>query len=257
MQFDLLVRAAMAVGAVWVMLRWEGRRGNATGCSVDLFDAILVSGAVGVLAGRIGAMVAVGINPITDPGQVLLVRTGVSASVAAITAIVVLAFLARTDIAGIADAAAPAIIFGLAGWHGSCVVDGSCGGTATDVAWAISLPGSTVGRHPVELYGAFLLTLVGVGLALWKQYGRPPRGTVAGVALTAVSGIRLATEPMRVSLIGGPMWLYGLGFVTGVGATLVAVLRRNRKSSVEARTQLVGPDRSEPRIDDDTADDDH
>ena len=52
MEFTLLAAAAMGVGGFWLMLRWEAKRGNAAGCSLDLWDAGLTAGAVGLLVGR-------------------------------------------------------------------------------------------------------------------------------------------------------------------------------------------------------------
>lgn len=119
MEFDLLFRAAIAVAGIWLMIRWEAKRGNASGCALDIFDTLLVSGAAGVFAGRLGAMLAAGISPLQEPGQILLVRSGVSTPVAATAAVAVFAFLARRDLVRVADAAAPSALAGLALWHGA------------------------------------------------------------------------------------------------------------------------------------------
>lgn len=88
-------------------------------------------------------------------------------------------------------------------------------------------------RHPVELYATLILLVGAIGLALWKQHGRPAPGVVAGLALTIASGARLVTEPMRISLDGGPVLLYGAGIVAGAALALVAwyVDRRVVRSS--------------------------
>lgn len=214
------------------MVRWEAKRGNAAGCALDIFDALLVSASVGVVAGRIGAMITAGINPLQDVGQVLLVRSGVSTPVAASAAILTFVFLARRNLPALADAAAPSAVAGLASWHGSCVVNNACLGTESSLPWAMTLPGSSVTRHPVELYAAVALAAVAAGLALWKQHGRPPLGAVTGTALFAASATRLATEGIRISLTGGPVWFYATGCALGAGIVVASFLHAQR--SVEA-----------------------
>ncbi|MDJ0790760.1 MAG: prolipoprotein diacylglyceryl transferase [Acidimicrobiia bacterium] len=228
MEFSLLGAAAVAVFAFWAMLRWEAKRGNAAGCAVDLWDAALVSAAGGLLVGRLVAMTQAGINPITDPGQILLVRSGVSTPAAAIATLVIFTFVARRDLVTAADAIAPAALAGLAGWHAGCIVTGSCLGTESSLPWARALEGSDVTRHPVELYTAVGMAAAAILLALWKAHGRPPPGSVAGTALFAAGAMRLVTEPMRVSLGGGPVWLYGAAMIAGAAITVGSVVRRRR-----------------------------
>jgi prolipoprotein diacylglyceryltransferase len=226
MEFSLLAAAAIAVGGFWLMLRWEARRGNAAGCALDLWDAGLMAAIGGIFVGRLTAMVQAGINPLADPGQILLVRSGVSTTGVAIGAFVVFGFVARRDLAGSMDAIAPAALAGLAGWHGGCVATAGCLGTESSLPWAMSLDGSTVTRHPVELYAALLLGIGAIGFALWKQYGRPPAMVPAGLGLVVGGGVRLITEPLRISLTGGPVILYGaavaIGFVVAVFGFVLA-----------------------------------
>jgi prolipoprotein diacylglyceryltransferase len=231
MEFTLLGRAFMAAIAAWLMIRWEAKRGNAAGCAINIWDAALTATVGGVLVGRLIAMVSSGINPLTDPGQILLVRSGVSTVGAAIAAIAIFAFLARRDVVGLFDAVAPAVLAGLAGWHGGCVVSGECLGVESSLPWAMSLEGSTVTRHPVELYAAALLAAGAIAVALWKQYGRPPAGAAAGAALIIASGTRLATEPLRISLGGGPVLFYVVGVVVGTGIVIWSLAAKRRQIS--------------------------
>lgn len=229
MEFTLLGRAFIAAAAMWLMIRWEAKRGNASGCAVDIWDAALMSAVGGVLIGRLVAMVSAGISPLTDPGQILLVRSGVSTVGASVAAVAIFAFLARKDLVGLFDAVAPAALAGLAGWQGGCVVTGECLGVESQLPWAMALDGSSVTRHPVELYAAALLALGAIGIALWKQHGRPAAGAPAGVALIVASGTRLVTEPMRISLGGGPVWFYATGVVLGLAITIWSVARSGAK----------------------------
>ena len=103
MEFTLLAAAAFGVLAFWSMLRWEAARGNAAGCAVDLWDAGLVSATAGLFAGRLAAMVTAGINPLTDPGQIILIRSGVSTPVTVFATLVVFAILTRSSFLLAAD----------------------------------------------------------------------------------------------------------------------------------------------------------
>lgn len=226
MEFTLLAAAAIGVGAFWAMLRWEAKRGNAARCALDLWDVGLTAGAVGLFVGRLTAMVMVGINPLTDPAQIILVRSGVSTVGASVAALLMFAFLARRSLLDAADAIGPAVLAGLAGWHLGTLVTGAWLGTVSTLPWAQSVAGSDITRHPVELYAASLYLLAAVGISLWKQRGRPPFGAPAGFALLAAGGIRLATEPVRISLLGGPVWLYLGAVVAGLGLVGWAVIRR-------------------------------
>jgi prolipoprotein diacylglyceryltransferase len=225
MEFTLLAAAAMGVGGFWSMLRWEAKRGNAAGCSLDLWDAGLTSGAVGLLVGRLMAMAQVGINPFADPAQIILVRSGISTAGASIAALLMFGFLARKSFLASADAIGPSVLAGLAGWHAGAVVIGSWLGTVSDLPWAQAAEGSDITRHPVELYAAVLYVIVAFAIATWKQRGRPPLGAPAGLSLGGAGAVMLVTEPVRISLAGGPVWLYASAVIAGVALTLWSVLR--------------------------------
>jgi prolipoprotein diacylglyceryltransferase len=217
MEFTLLGQAAIGVGSFWLMLRWEAKRGNAAGCALDLWDAGLTAGAVGLLAGRLIAMAQAGISPFTDPAQIILIRSGVSTAGASVAALVVFAFLSRRSILEAADAIGPSVLAGLAGWHLGSLVTGSWLGTVSDLPWAQAASGSDITRHPIELYAAGIYLVAAISIALWKQKGRPPLGAPAGLALAGAGGVRLITEPMRISLSGGPVWLYAGAVLAGLG----------------------------------------
>lgn len=228
MEFTLLAAAAIAVGGFWLMLRWESKRGNAAGCVLDLWDAGLTAGAVGLLAGRLVSMAQVGINPLADPTQIILIRSGVSTAGASIAAIAMFGFLARRSLIEASDAIGPSVLAGLAGWHLGTIVTGSWLGTVSNLPWAQTAPGSDILRHPVEVYTAVLFAIAAIVIATWKQRGYPHPGVPAGLSLAAAGAIRLATEPLRISLTGGPIWLYALAVITGLVVALWAVLRTGK-----------------------------
>lgn len=216
MEFTLLAAAAFALAGVYGMLWWEARHGNAARCSGNLFEVALVSGVFGIFIGRITAMVIDGVNPVTNPADVLLVRAGVSTIGATLGAMVVFAVLARRELVPMADGLAAAALAGLAGWHAGCLPRAACLGTASDLPWAVAQEGSTITRHPVGLYAAALFALAGIAVALWKAYRWPGAGIPASAALAAAGAIRLVLEPMRPSIDGGPVWFYALGLIVGV-----------------------------------------
>jgi prolipoprotein diacylglyceryltransferase len=220
MEFSLLFAAFMAVGAVYVMLRWEGKRGNAADCTKDLWDIALMAGLAGVLVGRLAAMITAGVNPVTHPADIIIVRSGVATGWASVTAIGVVAWQARTEFWIVADGLSAAALAGLAGWHAGCLARDSCLGTASDLPWALTQPGSDISRHPVELYTAGLYAVVAVAVALWKANGRPPLGVPAATALATAGFVRLLTEPLRPSLLGEPVTWYLAAVVIGVAVGL-------------------------------------
>lgn len=218
MEFTLLAAAALGIAAANVMLWWEARHGNADRCAGNLWDTMLIAAIAGLFLGRLVAMALDGVNPINHPGDVIIVRAGVATVGATIGAGATFLWLARREPVAMADGIAAAMLAGLAGWHAGCLFRSGCLGTATDLPWAVAQPGSTITRHPVELYAAGLLLLAAIAVALWKAWGRPSAGLPASLGVAAAAGIRLATEPLRPSLGGGPVWWYLVGFVGGLAA---------------------------------------
>jgi len=228
MEFSLLGAAAIGVFGFWMMIRWEAKRGNAAGCAVDIWDTGLVAAIAGLFIGRIVSMVQTGVNPLTEPLQIMLMRSGVSTVAVVIGTLLVFSYLARNALVAAADGIAPAALMGLAGWYAGCLATGSCLGTESSLPWAVALPGSEITRHPVEIYAAIGMALASIALALWKQHGRPAPGSVGGLALLSASAIRLATEPLRISLAGGPILLYGAGVVAGSAIFVVSIVSKRR-----------------------------
>ena len=136
-----------------------------------------------------------------------------------------LAWMGREELWPVLDGLAAAGVAGLAGWHAGCVVRDGCLGTASDLPWATAQLGSTVTRHPVEIYAAVLLAVAALGIALWRRRRMPPRGIAAGAALATAAGVRLITEPLRPSLDGGPVEWYLAGLIVGASTAIWHWLR--------------------------------
>jgi prolipoprotein diacylglyceryltransferase len=226
MEFTLLWSALAGAGALYGALWWMGRRDTSL-CVRDLWDIAIAAGVIGLVVGRLVAMLRGGVNPVAHPGDVLLVRTGVDTAGASIAALLTAGWLARDDLFEQLDGLAPAALFGVAGWHAGCLFRGACLGTLSDLPWAWAQPGSDLTRHPVELYATLLLAVAAVGLfRLRLRYPSP--GLVTGLSLAAAGVARLATEPFRLSLFAGPVWWYGAAI--GIGAVLAGwAMWRNRR----------------------------
>lgn len=208
MEFTLLWAALTGV-----LFAWVGTRTWKSGLPDHPVDRIVGAAAAGLLVGRLTAMILQGVNPITNPADILIVRGGVHTGAAAVGAIGAYLWTTKWRLRYL-DATAPAALAGLAGWHAGCLWRGACLGTESALPWAWAEPGSLVTRHPVELYAA-----VGLVMAAWLVSSLPWRLlTRAGSALAAASLIRLLTEPMRPSITGGPISWYVAGIVLGITA---------------------------------------
>lgn len=219
MEFTLLWAVLTAVALGWLGLRmWSERLPQ------QAFDRLLGAGVAGLAAGRLTAMVIQGTNPLTNLGDFIIVRGGVHTGAASLVFIAVLLWTTRSSL-GSADAIAPAVLLGLAGWHTGCLWRDACLGTPSDLPWARALEAGVVTRHPVEIYAALALALGAwlvsrMGWRLWLR---------AGAALAVAAGVRLLTEPLRPSITGGPVWWYLAGVVAG--GILIAVPRTSPERS--------------------------
>ncbi|HEX6300042.1 MAG TPA: prolipoprotein diacylglyceryl transferase family protein [Acidimicrobiia bacterium] len=208
MEFTLLWAVLTAVALTWLGLRFWSEDVPEGG-----FDRLVGAGVAGLLVGRVAAMALQGINPITNPADLIIIRGGVHTGAATIAFIAVLSWSTRSTRHGL-DALSPAILLGLAGWHAGCLWRGACLGVPGDLPWAWTLEGSNVTRHPVEIYAAVGLAAAAwlvsrLGWRLWLR---------AGIALAAAAAIRLLTEPLRPSITGGPTLWYWAGIVGGLVA---------------------------------------
>lgn len=203
MEFSLLAAVLTAAGCCVVAARLLE--------PPDGWSDLLLGGAgVGLIVGRLAAMMISGVNPISV--DIIIIRSGVHTGLAATAAIGYVLWTTRLD-TGILDRLAPIALAGLGGWHGGCVWRGpACLGTASNLPWAYAQTGSSLTRHPVEIY-----TAIGLLLMAWlvsKPSGAPGRATA--MALAAAGGIRLITQPLRPSIGGGPIWWYATAVAIGL-----------------------------------------
>ncbi len=207
MEFTLLAAALTGAAAVWIANRLLLDK-----IAVERpTDLLIGAAAVGLLVGRLAAMIGAGVNPLTRPADILIVRGGVSTAFAAIGALGVLVWTNRSRLPVALDHLSPGALAGLAGWHGGCLWRSTCLGAATDLPWAMTSPDAAVGRHPVEIYAA--LGLLGAAIVVSRFVDRS--WVAAGLGLAAAGGIRLATEPLRLTIVGGPVGWYAAALVLG------------------------------------------
>lgn len=206
MEFTLLWATLTAVAFGWLGLRiWSKRLPD------HAFDRLVGAGVAGLVVGRLTAMLIQGVNPLTNPGDFIIIRGGVHTGAATIGFLATILWSTRST-RGAIDALAPATLFALAGWHAGCLWRDACLGSPSDLPWAWALDGSAVTRHPVELYAALGLA-VGPWLVSklgWRLWLR------AGAALAIASALRLVTEPLRPSITGGPVGWYAAGIAVGL-----------------------------------------
>lgn len=211
MEWTLLWAALTAGVLAWLGLRlWNERVPD------DGFDRVLTGALIGLVGGRLTAVLSQGVNPLANPGDFIVLRGGVHTGMATLGFLIYLVWSSRGRPEPV-DALAPAVLLGVAGWHGGCLWRGACLGTQSDLPWAWALESSDISRHPVELYAAIGLVLGAFAVARlgWKPWAR------SGVALAIAGGSRLITEPLRPSITGGPVYWYLVAIVLGLAAVAV------------------------------------
>lgn len=206
MEFTLLWAALTGVFFAWGGTRlWpEGLPDHAT-------DRMVGAAAAGLFMGRLVAMTLQGTNPLTHPGDILVIRGGVHTAAATVGALGVYLWAVKGQIRFL-DATAAAAVLGLAGWHAGCLWRNTCLGAASDLPWAWSLPSSTITRHPVEIYAA--LGLIAAAFIVARLPIRTLLRTGAGFALASL--VLLLTEPLRLTIKGGLEPWYIAGIAAGV-----------------------------------------
>ncbi len=206
MEFTLLWAALTGVFFAWGGTRlWpEGLPDHAT-------DRMVGAAAAGLFMGRLVAMNLQGTNPLTHPGDILVIRGGVHTAAATVGALGVYLWAVKGQIRFL-DATAAAAVLGLAGWHAGCLWRNTCLGAASDLPWAWSLPSSTITRHPVEIYAA--LGLIAAAFIVARLPIRTLLRTGAGLALASL--VLLLTEPLRLTIKGGLEPWYIAGIAAGV-----------------------------------------
>lgn len=206
MEFTLLWAALTGVFFAWGGTRlWpEGLPDHAT-------DRMVGAAAAGLFMGRLVAMTLQGTNPLTHPGDILVIRGGVHTAAATVGALGVYVWAVKGQIRFL-DATAAAAVLGLAGWHAGCLWRNTCLGATSDLSWAWSLPSSTITRHPVEIYAA--LGLIAAAFIVARLPIRTLLRTGAGLALASL--VLLLTEPLRLTIKGGLEPWYIAGIAAGV-----------------------------------------
>lgn len=225
MEFTLLWAAASGVAMALVMATFEKRSGLIPAEIGNLSDLILGAAVTGLITGRLASMFLTGTNPLTHPGDILIVRSGVDTGFASLGALTFVSLTSRRCLAATFDAVGPAALAGLAGWHAGCLYRGACLGTVSSMPWAVAQQGSTVTRHPVEIYAALLFLAAALALLWWLRRRAGSVGMIGASALGLAGAIRLATEPLRPSLGPGPIGWYLAAITIGVALIVLTSVR--------------------------------
>jgi prolipoprotein diacylglyceryltransferase len=219
MEFTLLWAALTGVAGLWLGVRfWAGD-------SDALFDNLLLSAGVGLLGGRVTAMMAQGLNPLSNIGDLIIVRGGVSTVAATLFAVGTLSLSTGRRVS-VLDRGAPAVLLGLAGWHLGCLWRSACLGTASNLPWAWSEAGSAITRHPVEIYAVIGFVLGALLVSRLPML----TGVRTGMALAISAAVRLGTEPFRLSITGGPVEWYAAGALLGLAISAISAVRQRRRT---------------------------
>lgn len=219
MEFTLLAAALTGFAFAWLAIRLLWRRM----VRIDRpLDTLIGAAALGMIGGRLVAMVADGVNPVTHPLDILIVRAGVNTVAASALTVGSLFWTGRRQLPSFVDAVAPAALAGLGGWQAGCLWRGTCLGAAADVPWGWAQPGSDVTRHPIGIYLA--VALIG-GAWVVARTSKPWVPTGLAIAMAGLS--RLLIEPLRPSLTGGPVWWYTLAVLAGTTAAIAGTAKRS------------------------------
>ena len=206
MELTLVWAALTAFGAAYLALRL--RPLDSPNRPVD---RLIGAAVVGMFTGRLAEVLVAGINPVSNPGQLLLIRGGVDTMWASLAGFATLAWPLRYNLRAL-DHLAPAALAALSGWHAGCLWRSTCLGSTADLPWTWALPGSDVTRHPVEIYAAIGFAVGAFVLARFSL----PKGALTGLAISWAALTRLLTEPMRPSIGGGPVAFYVAAAIIGV-----------------------------------------
>lgn len=238
MEFTLLWQALLAVVAALGVARLQQRRGLIP-AEVGIGDRIIGAAVMGLLVGRLTAMLLQGVNPLLSPSDILIVRGGVDTGAASLAALATLAWGLRDNLWHGLDAAAPAGLAGLAGWHAGCLFRSTCLGAASALPWAWAQPDSPITRHPTELYAAGLLAIAAV--IAYRSAGRWRPGIMAGAALVVAALSRLITQPLRPSIGNTVVGWYVAGILVGLLVVVTRYLPLFNESDPSGPTDPVAP----------------
>ena len=200
-------------------------------------ENLITYGAFGViLGGRFGYVVFYNFDYwLTDPLWLFRVWEGGMSFHGGLLGVIVamMIYAKRIDrsFIGLMDFVAPMVPLGLGFGRLGNFIGQELWGRVTDVPWAIVFPKAMdpegVGRHPSQLYQAYLEGLLLFIIVFWFSAKPRPRGAISGIFLIAYGTFRFATEFVRepdkgVALVGWmtrgqllclPMFAVGLGLL--------------------------------------------
>ncbi len=222
MEFTLLGAAVLAYAAMSITAKRLQPEDEP-----KLADLILGATLLGLLIGRVWYMIGTGTNPLTNLGDFILIRSGVSTIGAAVGFLLVLMWGFRADSPRAMALVGVPTLVGLAGWELGCLIRGSCLGTEATLGLT-SVAGVT--RHPIGVYTGLLFLLA--AFIVWRaQRGTYPPWT-GPFAFGMAALTRGVTEPLRLHFGDGLLWWYSGAAL--VGLLIAWVIRGQQLASKES-----------------------
>ena len=215
---DLLLTMGAMAAVLALVPRWWPPRGLGEGQSV--FDALTPGLLVGVLVGRVAAMLLDDPRGLTRPGDILILRGGAEFWPGVVAGIVVIAVMARREGASVWSrlaGLAPYALLAYGTYEAACVVRDGCFGPEAPVGFYPS--GITARQFPIGL----AVALLSIGLAvLVRRLSDDRRALLVGTAglgtVRAAAAIwlpRVGTGPTRQQILSAVVAVVSLAALAG------------------------------------------
>jgi hypothetical protein len=216
----LLLSIALVVGAVAASIRLAPPR---TSDRRDLVDAALVPAMMGLLAGRLAAIVLGDPNSLTRPADILVLRGGVEFWPGLAVALLVMMWASRQSLpalpARLADGA-PYALVAYAAYEAACLVRSGCFGPSTTIGL---VPRGIASRmFPVGL----VVAVAAVGLAgVVRRSARRDSITRCALAIGGLATIRTVASVWLPKIGSGPSRQHVESMAVAAGVVMFVVGR--------------------------------
>jgi phosphatidylglycerol:prolipoprotein diacylglycerol transferase len=191
----------IGIGGGWYLARRRATRADSPVTVVQVDDLVFYVALGVILGGRIGYMLFYGFDQIVaNPLALFRIWEGGMSFHGGLLGVTLACWLyARrigSSLLALTDFSAPMVPIGLGAGRLGNFINGELWGKPTDVPWAFVVEGQ--GRHPSQLYEAFLEGLV-LFVIVWIFSSKPrPRMAVTGLFMTGYGLFRMSVEFVRL-----------------------------------------------------------